>query len=106
MLFLIHLSAPPPLQGSTVASVAAGAEHSVIATCTGQVFAWGWGRYGNLGDDDRQDRHAPTPVHGLAAVKVASVACGWRHSLALTCDGRLYTFGWSKYGQLGHGDQK
>lgn len=37
-------------------------------------------------------------------VKIASVACGWRHSIAADSNGTVYTFGWSKYGQLGHGD--
>lgn len=45
-------------------------------------------------------------VHNLDNVKVSTVACGWRHSVAATSDGRLFTWGWSKYGQLGHGDNK
>ena len=32
------------------------------------------------------------------------VACGWRHSVTVSSSGGLYTYGWSKYGQLGHGD--
>lgn len=32
------------------------------------------------------------------------VACGWRHTISVSASGGLYTFGWSKYGQLGHGD--
>lgn len=32
------------------------------------------------------------------------VACGWRHSISVSASGALYTFGWSKYGQLGHGN--
>ena len=32
------------------------------------------------------------------------VACGWRHTISVSVTGGLYTFGWSKYGQLGHGD--
>lgn len=32
------------------------------------------------------------------------VACGWRHTIAVSELGSLYTYGWSKYGQLGHGD--
>lgn len=32
------------------------------------------------------------------------VTCGWRHTIAVADSGNLYTFGWSKYGQLGHGD--
>jgi alpha-tubulin suppressor-like RCC1 family protein len=50
------------LQGITVTSVAAGAEHSVVSTETGQVYAWGWGRYGNLGDGFCLDRYEPTKV--------------------------------------------
>jgi hypothetical protein len=49
-------------------------------------------------------RHEPTKLHGLEGVHVASVACGWRHSAAVDQQGRVYTCGWSKYGQLGHGD--
>ena len=37
-------------------------------------------------------------------VKVVSVACGWRHSIVADSEGVVYTFGWCKYGQLGHGD--
>ena len=37
-------------------SIAAGAEHSVVAVESGEVYAWGWGRYGNVGDGDRADR--------------------------------------------------
>lgn len=32
------------------------------------------------------------------------VACGWRHTICVSSSGALYTYGWSKYGQLGHGD--
>jgi alpha-tubulin suppressor-like RCC1 family protein len=75
-----------------------------------QVYAWGWGRYGNLGDGDRQDRHAPAAVNSASidssGSTVTSVACGWRHSAAVTSDGRVFTFGWSKYGQLGLGDHE
>eukprot|EP00882_Tetradesmus_deserticola_P032053 GHRQ01036268.1.p1 GENE.GHRQ01036268.1~~GHRQ01036268.1.p1 ORF type:complete len:372 (+),score=128.07 GHRQ01036268.1:366-1481(+) len=96
------------LQGKVVTSVAGGAEHSVIATDKGEVYAWGWGRYGNLGDGDRQDRHAPAAVDSTSidssGSRVTHVACGWRHSAAVTADGRVFTFGWSKYGQLGLGD--
>ena len=35
---------------------------------------------------------------------MALVACGWRHTITVTTSGTLYTYGWSKYGQLGHGD--
>ncbi|XP_015284316.1 PREDICTED: RCC1 domain-containing protein 1 [Gekko japonicus] len=35
---------------------------------------------------------------------VGKVSCGSRHTAALTRTGELYTWGWGKYGQLGHRD--
>lgn len=92
------------LQGHKVVSVSCGAEHSLAATDKGEVYAWGWGRYGNLGTGEVQDRLLPTRVESLAGVDIQKVACGWRHSIVVDTKGRLFTFGWSKYGQLGHGD--
>lgn len=39
-------------------------------------------------------------------VIVRSVASGSRHSMALSDDGRLFTWGWGVQGQLGHGQNK
>lgn len=94
------------LQGKKVIGIAAGAEHSLLCTSDGEVYSFGWGRYGNLGLGDRDDRHVPTKVDGLS--NVISVAAGWRHSLAIADNKSLllFSWGWSKYGQLGHGDQE
>ncbi|KAG1657956.1 hypothetical protein FOA52_004727 [Chlamydomonas sp. UWO 241] len=92
------------LKGHVITSVSCGAEHSVVASSTCDVYAWGWGRYGNLGDGGRDDSLSPVRCCGLDTAGVSVVACGWRHSVAVGGDGRIYTFGWSKYGQLGHGD--
>lgn len=35
---------------------------------------------------------------------MAMVACGWRHTRCVSSSGGLYTNGWGKYGQLGHGN--
>lgn len=40
----------------------------------------------------------------LQGEKMVLVACGWRHTVSVSSSGSLYTYGWSKYGQLGHGD--
>jgi E3 ubiquitin-protein ligase HERC1 len=41
----------------------------------------------------------------MAGVRVQSVAAGWSHSLTCSCDGRVYSWGKNKRGQLGHGDR-
>ncbi|XP_057496040.1 ultraviolet-B receptor UVR8-like isoform X2 [Actinidia eriantha] len=91
-------------QGICVKMVAAGAEHTAAVTEDGQLYGWGWGRYGNLGLGDRKDRLVPEKVSSIEAEKMVLVACGWRHTISVSSSGGLYTYGWSKYGQLGHGD--
>ena len=198
-------------QGARVSDLCCGAEHSMALAASGEVFAWGWGAYGNLGDGHQVDRWTPVKVSrlelnpaceckelagaflramvqmqqclilcfqsyrakcvcppiaqgvtdyqlasvhlcsnpalllmlgtwsmlfvrvhesprscfsvpslfqgmcadrlrmrlqvlGLEGVRIVSVACGWRHSIAADDAGVVYTFGWCKYGQLGHGD--
>lgn len=49
--------------------LAAGAEHTAAVTESGKLYGWGWGRYGNLGLGDRNDRLVPGEV---AAVPVSS----------------------------------
>ncbi|RDX74543.1 Ultraviolet-B receptor UVR8, partial [Mucuna pruriens] len=90
-------------EGIRIKMVAAGAEHSVAITGDGNLYGWGWGRYGNLGLGDRNDRLLPEKVT-VNGDKIAMVACGWRHTICVSSNGELYTNGWGKYGQLGHGD--
>ncbi|NWV81502.1 RCCD1 protein, partial [Dasyornis broadbenti] len=37
-------------------------------------------------------------------LELSMISCGSRHTAAITRGGELYTWGWGKYGQLGHGD--
>ncbi|KAM5577870.1 hypothetical protein ABKV19_008281 [Rosa sericea] len=85
-------------QGEFIKMVAAGAEHTAAVTEDGTLYGWGWGRYGNLGLGDRNDRLVPEKV------SLGNVAGGWRHTMALTSDGKLYGWGWNKFGQVGVGD--
>lgn len=95
-------------EGVLIKMVAAGAEHSVAVAEDGELYGWGWGRYGNLGLGDRNDRLIPEKVAtvDLQGEKMVMVACGWRHTISVSSSGTLYSYGWSKYGQLGHGDFK
>ncbi|KAM3387115.1 hypothetical protein ACQJBY_010156 [Aegilops geniculata] len=91
-------------EGISVKMIAAGAEHTAAVTEDGEIYGWGWGRYGNLGLGDRNDRFVPEKVSSAEGEKMVLVACGWRHTITVSSSGSLYTYGWSKYGQLGHGD--
>ena len=51
-----------PCQGVEVRAVACGGEHSLAATSLGEVYSWGWGRYGNLGLGPAEDNLLPSKV--------------------------------------------
>lgn len=91
-------------KGIPIKMIAAGAEHTAAVTENGDLYGWGWGRYGNLGLGDRNDRLIPERVSSSQDQLMVSVACGWRHTITVSSSGNLYTYGWNKYGQLGQGD--
>ncbi len=88
------------LNGMT--SVSAGAYHTVASRGSdGTVWAWGWNRYGQLGEATTVDHRTPTVVAGLT--RVVSVSAGYLHNLALTASGWVFSWGWNGTGQLGDG---
>jgi E3 ubiquitin-protein ligase HERC2 len=56
----------------------------------GELFSWGIGRYGLLGHGETQDQSSPKRVETLRGVRIATVAVGKWHALALAEDGRVY----------------
>lgn len=64
--------------------------------------AWGANEYGQLGDGSYTDRPAPVQVSsGLS--NVMQVSAGWKHAVALTAAGAVWTWGDNTYGQIGNG---
>lgn len=97
---------PRKLDVSNIVSIASGAFHNLALNSSNEVLAWGTNDYGQLGTGDTA--YTPQPRHtvGLSAVCVADIAAqGW-HSLALTADGEVYTWGRGEYGRLGLNDIK
>ena len=84
--------------------MAAGDSHSLALMAEGALFSFGHGQYGQLGHGDRANQPWPKRVATLAKERIVRVAAGSSHSLALTAEGALFSFGWGEYGQLGHGD--
>lgn len=50
------------------------------------------------------DQDEPTYVDALRGVGVSQIACGSGHTVVLTTDGQVYTWGRGDDGRLGHGD--
>jgi len=57
-----------------------------------------------LGHGDDEEQLLPKQVEALAGQRVIAVSAGNVHSLALTADGAVWSWGNGEEGQLGHGD--
>jgi alpha-tubulin suppressor-like RCC1 family protein len=88
-----------------VRDVSAGLYHSLVATKDGGLLSFGYGSDGRLGHGDQRTQMIPRPVLSLSGVRIVKVAAGAHHSLVLSDQGNVFSFGVGIDGSLGHGDQ-
>ncbi|KAG7177409.1 E3 ubiquitin-protein ligase HERC4-like [Homarus americanus] len=92
------------LQNYSIIQVAAGDQHSAALTSWGLIYVWGENGFGQLGINSTEPHiHAPKLVKSLARKQTVQIACGCNHTLALTSEGELYSWGQNNLGQLGLG---
>ncbi|GER49526.1 regulator of chromosome condensation family protein [Striga asiatica] len=87
---------PKALESSVVLDVqkiACGHRHAVLVTRQGDVFSWGEEDGGRLGHGVESDFSQPRLVQALGGKPVESIACGQRHTCAVTLSGDLYMWG-------------
>eukprot|EP00536_Pseudo-nitzschia_multiseries_P017830 jgi/Psemu1/264537/estExt_Genewise1Plus.C_18540006 len=68
------------------------------------LFTWGRGEDGQLGLGDTSDQDEPEYVDALRGVGIRQIACGSGHTVVLSTEGEVYTWGRGDDGRLGHGD--
>ncbi len=84
-----------------VTDIAAGEQHSLAADNRGEVWAWGSNEDGRLGQSSSDSAHSTVPLKVPMLQGVVAVQAGKAHSLALTQDGRVFSWGTNYSGQLG-----
>ena len=97
---------PSTLGGERAVSVSAAVYHSLALTADGAVWSWGEGNFGRLGHGDQQDQLQPKKIEAFAGQRVVAVSAGAYHSLALTADSAVWSWGAGFFGKLGQGDQQ
>uniref|UniRef100_A0A8C7R9G1 HECT and RLD domain containing E3 ubiquitin protein ligase 4 n=1 Tax=Oncorhynchus mykiss TaxID=8022 RepID=A0A8C7R9G1_ONCMY len=91
------------LDAQNIVAVSCGEAHTLALNDKGQVFAWGLATDGQLGLANFEECvRVPRNIKSLSDVEIAQVACGYRHSHALS-RGQVYSWGQNRYGQLGLG---
>ncbi len=84
------LCQPPNLDSSA---------HPLPDTSRTEVWTWGKGHRGQLGQGDMLDRLQPSVVSLLSGIGVIKIVCGKRHVLAMTNAGLAYGWGENSKGQ-------
>eukprot|EP00210_Caulerpa_lentillifera_P004267 g4070.t1 len=83
------------LKGIHAIQASAANKHSAVVTLQGEVYTWGSNIYGQLGYGTSDSASNPTPqrVDSLQHKKVTQVSLSKHHSLALTQEGDVYSWG-------------
>lgn len=92
------------LWGKRPKQIACGGFHTAVITEDGKVYTHGGGEHGQLGHGDKINKLKPTQVQALDSMFVSQITCGWSHSVALTSDGKVWTWGNGDHGKLGLGN--
>ncbi|MGG3283278.1 S-layer homology domain-containing protein [Paenibacillus solani] len=86
---------------SVAPKLVAGYYHTASLVSSGEVYSWGYGDRGQLGDGTWYTR--TTPVKAKNLNHVIDIHSGVRSSMALRQDGTVWTWGANENGQLGIG---
>ena len=96
-----------PMEGKKIVQISAGGAHSMALDSEGNIYAWGWGGEGQLGNGENNNSNVPILVKkegtGLEGKTIKKVMAGGMFSMVLTSDGSLYSWGKNSYGQIGDG---
>lgn len=99
---------PTEVEGfGPVVQVKCGEHHTIALTADGKVWTWGDGgsmwNAGALGHGNNNACPVPTEVTGLTGKNIVAVQASHHHCLALSGDGKVFTWGRGEYGVLGTG---
>lgn len=106
---------PRPLLGALenipVVQIAAGYCYLLALTCQPSgmsVYSVGCGLGGKLGHGSRTDEKYPRLIEQFQTLNLQPmvVAAGAWHAAVVGQDGRVCTWGWGRYGCLGHGNEE
>lgn len=87
--------------------IAGGSKTLFIVSQEGKLYACGEGTNGRLGLGDNNNVYEPKPIPFLSqyVIKKVAVHSGGKHALALTQDGKVFSWGEGEDGKLGHGNR-
>ncbi|OMJ68419.1 hypothetical protein SteCoe_34128 [Stentor coeruleus] len=88
-----------------IKDISCGEEHSAFISQSGHVYCMGSNNDGRLGLGNKNIRQSSSPclVEGLTSYKCIKLSCGWGHTVVITDDGSVFSWGVGEFGALGNG---
>lgn len=84
-----------------IIKISAGGWHSALLSSSHDVYTNGWNCDGQLGHNLNVAMvMQPTLVAISDDIEFSVIACGSRHTVAISSSNDIYTWGWNKYNQL------
>ncbi|XP_072539652.1 alsin [Salminus brasiliensis] len=99
---LLRRASRPPVRAVALTPVGVAESDAHLPSLQTEVWSWGRGQEGQLGHGDLLPRLQPLCIKSLSGKEVIRVAAGALHSLALTAQSQVYSWGSNSFGQLGH----
>ncbi len=92
-----------------VANIAIGVSSTTLLKTDGTVWTWGSNMFGELGNGETgfgigdQSKDVLIPFQLKELNHITQISSGYSHTLALSSEGKVWTWGENSYGQLGNG---
>ena len=97
-----------------IRQISCGTVHNLALTDDGKIFSWGAAQGGQLGHDEKFLLKCsggnkffyvsrPSIISSFLDIKINKISCGEAHSVALSNNGNVYSWGFGSNGQLGLG---
>src|SRR5579885_1331493 len=88
---------------NNIVRISAGGQHSLVLDNRGKVWSFGNNYYGQLGLGNTQENFlSPVAIPDLS--NIVQISAGGNYSLVLDNQGKVWSFGYNIFGQLGLGD--
>src|SRR5689334_17101170 len=84
--------------------ISCGSCHSILLNEDGLVYSFGNNLESQLGLGHKKDQSTPQIILDLENIRIKKISCGENHSILLSEEGTLYSFGRNGSGHLGLGN--
>jgi alpha-tubulin suppressor-like RCC1 family protein len=85
--------------------ISTGFWHNIVGTSCGKIFSWGNNDEGKLGLNNTESSFVPIEIYSLRGTFIKQATGGAWHSLLLSTEGRIFSWGSNYWGQLGLDNQ-